>query len=115
MHTYAVDSAIQLLGNNIVLKERPPSIADEEKILNRRQQCTLSQLRSGHCHLLQDYKDRVFGEPSDNCTNCGASPQDARRLFACNTHLTDLSLEDLWRNTVGSIRAFDYIDENKLD
>ena len=46
LHTYAVDSAIQLLGNNRVLKERPPSIADEGPRLNRRQRCTLSQLRS---------------------------------------------------------------------
>ena len=67
--THAVDSVIQLLGNNKVLKERPPPIADEEQRLNRGKWCTLSQLRSGHCHLLQDYKHRVFGEPSDNCTD----------------------------------------------
>ena len=76
LHTHAVDSAIQLQGNNRVLKKRPPPISDEEQRLNRRQRCTLSQLRSGHCHLLQDYKHRVFGEPSDICTDGGASPQD---------------------------------------
>ena len=38
---------------------------------------------------LQDYKHRVFGEASDICTDCGASPQDARHLFACNVHPTD--------------------------
>ena len=92
LHTHAVDSAIQ--GNNRVLKKRPPPIADEEQRLNRRQRCTLSQLRSGHCHLLQDYKHRVFGEPSDICTDCGASPQDVRHLFVCTTHPTDLSPED---------------------
>ena len=69
LHTHAVDSAIQLLGNNIVLKQRPPPISDEEQRLNRRQRCTLSQLRSGHCHLLHDYKHRVFGEPYDICTD----------------------------------------------
>ena len=53
LHTHAVDSAIQLQGNNRVLKKRPPPISDEEQRLNRRQRCTLSQLRSGHCHLLQ--------------------------------------------------------------
>ena len=68
-----------------------------EQLLNRRQRCTLSQLRSGHCHLLQDYKHRVLGEPSDVCTDCGASPQDVRHLFACTTHPTNLSPEDLWR------------------
>ena len=30
MHTHAVDSAIQLIGNNRVLKKRPPPISDEE-------------------------------------------------------------------------------------
>ena len=34
------------------LKERPPPISDEEQRLNRRQRCTLSKLRSGHCHLV---------------------------------------------------------------
>ena len=98
LHTHAVDSATKLMGNNRVLKERSPPISDEEQRLNRRQRCTFSQLRSEHCHLLQDYKHRLFGEPSDICTDCGASPQDVRHLFACNKHLTDLSPEDLWRN-----------------
>ena len=95
LHTHAVDSAIQLQGNNRVLKKRPPSISDEEQSLNRRQRCTLSQLRSGHCHLLQDYKHRVLGEPSDICTDCGASLQDVRHLFVCTTHQTGMSPEDL--------------------
>ena len=85
LHTHAVDSAIQLQGHNRVLQKRPPPISDEEQKLNRRQRCTLSQLRSGHCHLLQYYKNRVLGEPSDICTDCGASPQDVRHLFACTT------------------------------
>ena len=66
-------------------------------------------------HLLQDFKHRVFGEPSDICTDCGASPQDVRHLFACTTHPTDLSPEDLWRNPVRSIRAFSYLDNGNLD
>ena len=54
LQTHPIDLATKLLGNNRVLKERPPPIADEEQRLNRIQRCTLSQLRSGHCHLLQD-------------------------------------------------------------
>ena len=115
LHTHAVDSATKLLGNNRVLKERPPPLSDEEQRLNLRQRCTLSQLRSGHCHLLQNYTHRVFGEPSDICTVCGASPQDVRNLFACNTQPTDWSPEDLCRNPVGSIRAFSYLDNGNLD
>ena len=52
LYIHPVDSAIQLQGNNRVLKKRPPPISDDEQRLNRRQRCTLSQLRSGHCHLL---------------------------------------------------------------
>ena len=37
LHTHAVDSGMQLLYNNRVLKERPLPIADEEQRLNRRQ------------------------------------------------------------------------------
>ena len=75
VHTQAVDSDFQLLCNNRLLKERPPPIISvEEHRLNRTQRCTLSQLRSGHCHLLQEYKHRVFGEPSDICTDCIALP-----------------------------------------
>ena len=112
LHTHAVDSVIQLQRNNRVLKKRPPPISDEHQRLNRRQRCTLSQLRSGHCHLLQDYKHMVLGEPSDICIDGGASPQD---LFACKTRPTDLSPEDLWRKPVGSIRAFSYLDNGNLD
>ena len=115
LHTHAVDSDIQLQGNNRVLKKRPPPISNEEQRLNLRQRCTLSQLRSGHCHLLQDYKHRVLGEPSDICTDCGASPQDVRHLFVCTTHPTDLSPEDLWRYPVESIRAFSYLDNGNID
>ena len=62
LHTHAVVSATKLLGNNRLLKERPPPISDKEQRLNRSQRCTLSQLGSGHCHLLQDYKHRVFDD-----------------------------------------------------
>ena len=34
---------------------------------------------------------------ANNNKNCGASPLYVRHLFACNTHLTDLSSEDLLR------------------
>ena len=61
------------------------------------------------------YRTTSIGEPSDICTDCGASPQDVRHLFACTTHPTDLSPEDLWPNPVGSIRAFSYLDNGNLD
>ena len=115
LHTHAVDSASQLQGNNRVLKKPPLPISNKEQRLNQRQRCTLSQLRSGHCHLLQDYKHRVFGESSDICTDWGASPQDVRHLFACITHPTELSPGDLWRNPVRSIRVLSYLDNRNHD
>ena len=52
LHTYAVDSAIQLQETNNALKEHPLPISKEEQRLNRTQRCTLSQLRSGPRLLL---------------------------------------------------------------
>ena len=57
----------------------------------------------------------VLGETSDICTDCRASPQYVRHLFACTTHLTDLSPEDLWRMPVGSSRAFSYLNNGNLN
>ena len=116
LHTHAGDSAIQLQGNNRVLKKRVhPQYRTRNRDSTEDNDCTLSQLRLGHCHLLQDYKHRVFGESSDLCTDCRASPQDVRHLFACTTHPTDLSPEDLWRNPVRSISTFCYLNNGNLD
>ena len=45
-----------------------------------------------------NYKHRVFGEPSDIYT------QDVRHLFTCNAHPPHLTPEELWQNRVDSIR-----------
>ena len=41
LHTYAVDSAIQIMGNNRVLKDRSPPITGKKKRLNHNQRFTL--------------------------------------------------------------------------
>ena len=56
LHTSFVNTAIGNMKDNRVLNSRPPSINDEESLLQRRQRTTLSQLRSGHCKLLNSYK-----------------------------------------------------------
>ena len=56
LHTSFVNTAIGNMKDNRVLNSRPPSINDEETLLQRRQRTTLSQLRSGHCKLLNSYK-----------------------------------------------------------
>ena len=45
LQSHVVDSAIQVQGNNRVLKKGPPQYRTRS---NRSERCTLSQLRSGH-------------------------------------------------------------------
>ena len=56
LHTSFVNTAIGNMKDNRVFNNRPPSINDEETLLSRRQRTTLSQLRSGHCKLLNSVK-----------------------------------------------------------
>ena len=56
LHTSFVNTAIDNMKDNRVLNNRPPPINDEETLLSRRQRTTLSQLRSGHCKLLNSFK-----------------------------------------------------------
>ena len=59
MHTSFVNTAIDNMTDKRVLNYRPPHINDEETYLTRRQRATRSQLRSGHCKLLNSYKKRL--------------------------------------------------------
>ena len=115
VHTSAVEKAINKLDKNKVLDDRPPPISREEESLTRRQRTTLSQLRSGYCHLLGSYKHRLNSDNSDSCADCGTSPQDVEHLFACTAHPTVLTLKDLWLKPADSIREFGYLDQRNLD
>ena len=55
IHTSAVRDSIRSLGPNPLLGVCPPLIAPSEKRLSCFQRSTLAQLRSGQCHLLNDY------------------------------------------------------------
>ena len=83
LHTSFVNTAISNMKDNRVLNSRPPSINDEETLLQRRQRITLSQLRSGHCKLLNSYKKRLKQSDSSRCPDCGMDPQDVPHLFDC--------------------------------
>ena len=67
LHTSFVNTAIGNMKDNRVLNSRPPSINDEETLLQRRQRTTLSQLRSGHCKLMNSYKNRLKQSDSSRC------------------------------------------------
>ena len=93
-HTFGtsfINTAIDNMKDNRVLNNRPPSINDEETLLSKRQRTTLSQLRSGHCKLLNSYKKRLKQSDSSSCPDCGMDPQDVSHLFDCMAHPNDLS------------------------
>ena len=90
LYTSFVNTAIDNMKNNRVLKNRPQPINDEETLLSR-QRTTISQLRSGHCKLLNSYKKRLKQSDSSSCPDCGMDPQDLPHQFECTAHPNDLS------------------------
>ena len=103
VHTSFVNTAIDNMTDNRVLNYRPPPINDEETYLTSRQRATLSQLRSGHCKLLNSYKKRLKQTDSSSCPDCGMYPQDVPHLFNCTAHPTTLTHESLRDRPVKTI------------
>ena len=96
IHTTTVESYMRAAPPNKVLNVAPPEIDDAEGGLPRNFRTTLSQLRSGYCSRLQDYRHRVGLADSDMCPECGRAPHTVRHLFECEVHPTDLTPVDLW-------------------
>ena len=115
LHTSFVNTAIGNMKDNRVLNSRPPSINDEETLLQRRQRTTLSQLRSGHCKLLKSYKKRLKQSDSSRCPDCGMDPQDVPHLFDCIAHPNDLSPVNLWDKPIETIRELSFLDPGNLN
>ena len=111
LHTSFVNTAIGNMKDN----SRSPSINDEETLLQRRQRTTLSQLRSGHCKLLNSYKKRLKQSDSSRCPDCGMDPQDVPRLFDCVAHPNDLSPVNLWDKPIETIRELSFLDPGNLN
>ena len=87
IHTMAVNQAVNSLGRNVVLDDRPPVINISEKELTRKERTTLAQLRSGHCRLLGSYKSRISKEVSlDVCADCGKTPHDVKHLLPSSSN-----------------------------
>ena len=70
------------------MQERPPPISEEEQRLTEDNDA-LSHRYDQDTAIYCRTTSIVFGEPSDISTDCGASPQDVRYLFAYNAHPTD--------------------------
>ena len=115
LHTLFVNTAIGNMKDSRVLNSRPPSINDEETLLQRRQRTTLSQLRSGHCKLLNSYKKRLKQSDSSRCPDCGMDPQDVPHLFDCVAHPNDLSPVNLWDKPIETIRELSFLDPGNLN
>ena len=115
LHTSFFNTAIGNMKDNKVLNSRPPSINDEETLLQRRQRTTLSQLRSGHCKLLNSYKKRLKQSDSSRCPDCGMDPQDVPHLFDCVVHPNDLSPVNLWDKPIETIRELSFLDPGNLN
>ncbi|XP_054088079.1 uncharacterized protein LOC128922244 [Zeugodacus cucurbitae] len=116
IHSGAINTFIDSLPVNGVLKTKPPPIADEELELPRETRVTLAQLRSGYCSRLNSYLSRLNPDIQNTCPACNESPHDSNHLFVCPmnpTHLTPLSL---WSNPVETARflglPLDDLDDN---
>ena len=69
-----------------------------ESLLPRSVRITLAQLRSGHCWLLNSYNARITSGISDVCPECGVAPDSVEHLFNCQSHPTQLTVQDLLDN-----------------
>ena len=114
IHTSFVNTAIENMTNNRVLNFRPPPINGEETLLLRRQRTTLSQLRSGHCKLLNSYKKRLKQSDFSRRPDCGMDPQDIPHLFDCVAHHNDLSPVNLWDKPIEPIQELSFLDPGNL-
>ena len=102
IHTAAVAESIAARGINRVLGTPAPPVHEEEKQLSRKTRRTLSQLRSGHCYSLNDYKHRIGQSDSNICPCCRQEEHTVHHIFECPVYPTDLQPEDLWRRPVSA-------------
>ena len=96
IHHTAVEKSIRARGTNRVLGTPAPTISEEEEGLSRKTRRTLSQLRSGFCPALEDYRHRIGLSTNNLCPCCRQGEHSVQHLFECSAHLTDLEPLDLW-------------------
>ena len=96
LHASFVEQTLNVQEPNPLLQRRPPPVHKSEALLPRSYRSTLSQLRSGHSQLLNDYRHRIGAAPSPTCPRCNQVDDTVAHLFDCQAHPTSLSLSDLW-------------------
>ena len=115
LHTSFFNTEIDNMKDNRVLNNRHPPINDEETHVSRRQRTTLSQLRSGHCKLLNFYKKRLKQSDSSSCSYCRMDTQDIPHLFDCTAHPNDMSHVNFWDRPTETMRELSFLDPDNLD
>ena len=100
IHRRAVDESIRARGNNRVLGTPAPRINEEEQTVPRKTRRTLSQLRSGFCPSLEDYRLRIGLSTSNLCPCCRQEEHSVQHVFECSAYPTDLQPLDLWLRPV---------------
>ena len=100
IHRLAVERSIRARGNNRVLGTPPSPIDPEEETLNRKTRRTLSQLRSGFCPSLEDYRLRVGLSMTDTCPCCRQEEHSVQHVFECPAYPTELTPLDFWTRHV---------------
>ena len=103
LHTEAVTNTIAKLSKNPILESNPPPIASSESRLSRKQRSTLAQLRSGQCHLLNDYLVLTGRKQSALCPECLIRRHTVKHIFNCDAAPTTLTIRDLWNNPVSVV------------
>ena len=82
VHTEAVTRAIN--SQQPIGLAQPTSTNHLKEDTHRRPQRTaLSQLRSGHCRLLNSYQNRLKSTVDPRCPDCGVNPHNVPHLFNC--------------------------------
>ena len=97
IHTRAVENEILNSEPNKVLNAPAPPICDEETTLPRSYRVRLSQMRSGYCSALGDYRERIGQSPTSLCPSCNLHTHTVNHVFNCAAHPTSLSPIDLWQ------------------
>ena len=115
LHTKTVETALGTFSINKVLGRCPPEVDVTEKYVPRAIRTTLSQLRSGHCCVLNSYRHRIGSVDDPNCPECLREEQSVQHLFNCSSHPTDLTVNSLWSAPIesatflSSLPFFDYL------
>ncbi|KAI5730864.1 hypothetical protein M8J77_001059 [Diaphorina citri] len=115
IHTDFVERAIGEYTVNRVLDDVPPDINGAEIDLPRSTRCTLAQLRSGWCRLLNSYMSRIDGVTSNSCPKCNTGPHDVKHLFQCPAAPTNLDVTTLWTDPTEAARFLDLRTAEEVD